>query len=353
MTPRVRRPYKALTISIKDNQILLLSVNDVRAMLDGREAEVMRAVADAYVTHWRGHSSLPHSVFLRFAHRPADRVIALPAYLGGEFDSIGMKWVSSFPGNHEAGLDRASAVVILNSAQTGRPMAILEGSVISARRTAASAALAAQRIHGEGYDGPVGLIGCGPINLEIVRFLRSVYPAVKEFVLFDLQVDRARAFAEELATKFPGASSRLAVSCDEVLRMAPLVSFATTAARPHVSDLSACARGTTILHVSLRDLSAEAILSADNVVDDVDHVCRAETSIHLAEQLAGTRAFIRCTLAQVLCGESEPRVSTGNREVTVFSPFGLGVLDLAVAGLVVELARERGAGELIQGFLPA
>lgn len=334
------------------DEILLLGVEDVRALLEGREAEVTRAVAAAYVAHHRGQSSLPHSVFMRFAHRPADRIIALPAYLGGEFDTAGLKWVSSFPGNRETGLERASAVVILNSAQTGRPKAILEGSVISARRTAASAALAARALHGEGYAGPVGVVGCGPINLEVSRFLLSVYPEVSDFILFDLNEDRARRFAAELKGLSGAASARVAADCEEVLRSSPLISFATTASRPHVAGLAACPAGATVLHISLRDLSAEAILAADNVVDDADHVCRAETSLHLAERLSGSRDFIRCTLAEVLCGEAAARDSAGGRGPTVFSPFGLGVLDVAVADLVTRLARERGAGQVVRGFLP-
>ena len=80
-----------------------------------------------------------------------------------------MKWVSSFPANMGRGIDRASAVVILNSPLTGRPEAILEGSIISAKRTAASAALAVKVFHQAEDNGSVGIIGTGLINFEIVK----------------------------------------------------------------------------------------------------------------------------------------------------------------------------------------
>lgn len=331
------------------NDILLLRGSEVRALLEGRERAVMEAVAAAYRAHGAGDSALPHSTFLRFPHQPSGRIIALPAYLGGGVHLAGMKWIASFPSNLAAGMERASATLVLNSADTGRPLAILEASLVSARRTAASAALAALHLHAGLDPSRVGIVGCGPISLEVVRFLRVALPEVRELVLFDLSPARAHAFAAAAVRETGPVRMTLAASAGEVLATAALVSFATTAAEPHVLALPDAPRPRTILNVSLRDLAPEVILAADNVVDDVDHVCRAETSVHLAERASGGRDFIRCTLADVLEGRAAPR---GPREVSVFSPFGLGVLDLAVAHLVWERARAEGVGTPFGGFFP-
>src|SRR5204862_3923048 len=113
-------------------------------------------------------------------------------YLGGECRIAGIKWVSSFPENLHLGVDRASAVLILNSTQTGRPEAVLEGSVISAKRTAASAALAADCLLSGKKVGRVAMIGCGLINFMIDRFLLAVFTDVETFVLFDKDEDRGK-----------------------------------------------------------------------------------------------------------------------------------------------------------------
>ena len=72
---------------------------------------------------------------------------------------------------------------------------------------------------------------------------------------------------------------------------------------------------------------------------------------HLAEQATGGRAFIRCTLAELLDGSAPPKADPA--APTVFSPFGLGILDLAVGKLASELAAERGTGTVVPSFFPA
>ncbi|HTG34798.1 MAG TPA: 2,3-diaminopropionate biosynthesis protein SbnB [Thermoanaerobaculia bacterium] len=336
---------------MSNDGILILGSNEVDSLLAGRETEVIEIVESAYVAHQRGESSLPHSTFLRFPGDDTNRIIALPAFLGDGFDVAGMKWISSFPGNVRQGMERASAVLILNSRATGRPETILEGSIISARRTAASAAAAARVLLAARTPERVGLVGTGVINLEVARSLRAALPAVHRFLLFDLDAARAGRFAASLREILGEVEVAIAGSLDELLAASPLVSFATTALRPYVSDLSACVPGAVLLHVSLRDLTPEAILACDNVVDDPDHVCRAQTSVHLAEQATGGRDFIRCTLADILQGAAPAR--RGDGSIAVFSPFGLGVLDIAVGARVAGWAREAGRGTFIPSFLPA
>jgi 2,3-diaminopropionate biosynthesis protein SbnB len=334
-----------------DDAMLVLSGAEVKQLLIGQEAEMIALVKSAYESHREGRSSLPHSTFLRFPAAPANRIIALPAYLDHEMGGAGVKWVSSFPANITAGLDRASAVIILNSTETGRPIALLEGSVISAKRTAASAALAAHTLHCDRAVESVAVIGCGLINFEIQGFLRRLFPSLDKLFLYDLSAARAEQFASACKEQHRGVRTEVVPDLQSLLRSSQLVSIATTAAQPYLSDLSGLAPGSTILHISLRDLSPEIILACDNIVDDVDHVCRAQTSLHLAEQMSGSRRFIRCTLADVTQGTAPAR--RDRESITAFSPFGLGVLDIAVSQFVYQRALGQQVGTVLKGFFPS
>ena len=335
---------------MRDGEIVILKGNQIVNLLKNREKELIEAVSLTYQAHQRGAVSVPHSVFLRFPNDDKNRIIALPAYLGDAFDVAGVKWISSFPGNRSQGFDRASAVMILNSADTGRPEAILEGSIISAKRTAASAALAAQQLHAENKDTSAAIIGCGLINFEVVRFLLAARPWLKSLTIYDIEPSYALKFKDKCLSTFDGIEMKVTRDLREALASSSLISIATTASTPYIKDLSVCPKGSTVLHVSLRDLSPEAILSCENVVDDADHVCRAQTSIHLAEQRVGNRDFITSSIGAVLLGEAPGRVRPD--ATVVFSPFGMGTLDLAVGKLVFELALKYTQGDLIEGFLP-
>jgi ornithine cyclodeaminase len=334
---------------LSNNDVLIIGAPEVEAALKGREKRVLDAVLQAYETHSRGASSLPHSSFLRFPDSDKDRIICLPAFLGGDYQLAGVKWIASMPDNVARGMERASAVIILNDRVTGRPKAVVEGSIISKQRTAASAALAS-KVLAPGEPEAIGFVGCGPINTAVAQFLTTVWPNVSRMMAFDLDPVRAEVFGVALGTQRPGADFRVGGCLEEVLSECPMVAFATTAVTPYLNDLDACPAGATILHLSLRDLKAGAILSNHNIVDDLDHVNRAATSIHLASEQEGHTDFVHSSLGDILCGNAN--LPERDERKVIFSPFGLGVLDLAVADLVQHTLAENGGGTLVKSFLP-
>ncbi|WP_221358146.1 2,3-diaminopropionate biosynthesis protein SbnB [Streptomyces beigongshangae] len=325
----------------------VISGTQVQQALEGQEARIADLVEEVYRLHGAGDSVNPPSYFLRFPDRPSSRIIALPASIGGPVRVDGLKWISSFPGNTAAGLPRASAVLILNDHDTGYPFACLESSIISATRTAASAALAADRLsRGRARPARVGFVGTGLIARYVHSHLTATGWSFEETGVFDLSADSAAGFGGYLERS--GAKGRITVhgGAESLIRSSDLVVFATVAGEPHVHDPGWFRHAPVVLHVSLRDLAPEVLLASANFVDDVEHCLKAETSPHLTERLTGGRDFLDGTLDDVLCG----RVDVPADRTVVFSPFGLGVLDLAVGRFVHDEVARRGEPHVVDGF---
>ncbi|MEU3959465.1 2,3-diaminopropionate biosynthesis protein SbnB [Streptomyces buecherae] len=325
----------------------VISGAQVRQTIQGRETSIVDLVEATYRLHGEGDSVNPPSYFLRFPDRPASRIIALPASLGGQTRVDGLKWISSFPANVPAGIPRASAVLILNDHDTGYPFACLESSIISATRTAASAALAADRLsRGRPRPTRVGFLGTGLIARYIHTFLAATGWTFEQTGVHDLAADSAAGFRTYLEQSNATGPVTVHDSAEALIRSSDLVVFATTAGRPHVSDVSWFDHHPLVLHISLRDLAPEIILDAVNIVDDIEHCLQADTSPHLAEQRTGSRAFLAGTLDDVLTG----RVRVPADRTVVFSPFGLGVLDLAVGKYVHDEVSRSGRLHVIDDF---
>ena len=319
----------------------------VERMLRGRQKQIVELVEATYRRHSAGDSVNPPSYFLRFPDRPSARIIALPASIGGPLRVDGLKWISSFPENVAAGMPRASAVLILNDHENGYPFACLESSIISATRTAALAASAADWLS-RGRSRPVraGFFGTGLIARNIHTIQTATGWSFDEVGVHDLSAASAAGFREYLESS--GTADRITVHdhAEQLIRSSDLVIFATVAGQPHVSDPSWFRHSPVVLHVSLRDLAPEILLASTNIVDDVEHCLKADTSPHLAEQLTGSRDFLAGTLDDVMAG----RVTVPPDRTAVFSPFGLGVLDLAVGMYVYDQVVRAGELHVIDGF---
>ena len=314
---------------------------EVANVLAHHRKQIVDLVAEAYALFGRSQAANPDSNFLVFPENTKSRIIALPAYLGGNGHHVaGIKWISSFPDNLKIGLRRASAVVILNNAANGYPYACLEGSAISAARTAASAAIGAEFINnGSRSIDQLGVIGTGVIASQILEYLSALAWSVGSISLFDAERDHADRFGDFARERF-SCDVSVADNVEAVVRGSDMIVFTTTAATPYILEPSLFAHGPRVLNISLRDLGPDIVVSADNVVDDTSHCLRANTSPHLAAMKTGNHTFIKANIYELITGTVS--IQFPRNRTAIFSPFGMGVLDLAVASFVYERAKEAG-----------
>jgi 2,3-diaminopropionate biosynthesis protein SbnB len=327
-----------------------LSIINGRTVFDivsTHRCECIRIVQEAYLAHADGRSVNPDSYFLKFPEKPDCRIIALPAYLGNNFDVAGLKWIASYPANVQRGFPRASAVLILNNYETGYPFAILESSIISAARTAASAVLAAHWLNGQSRRAhSLGIVGTGFIARYVYEFLVDTGWEIEEVRLHDQSPLESEKFGNRVCRPERHRAITVVPDLPQLVRACDLILFTTVASTPHVTDATLFEHNPLVLHISLRDLAPEILLASQNVVDDVEHVMKANTSPHLAEQQTGDRSFVTGTLADIMTG----RRSVDRSRPIIFSPFGMGILDLAVGKWVYDQAVATGRDLRLSDF---
>jgi len=128
---------------------------DMRTCLD--------AVERAFKLLAVGEVKVPNKIVLELppSEQERGRINGLAAYIGGDWEVAGIKWIPSFPKNpREHGLPRASALLTLNNTNTGTPLAVMDGTIISAMRTGAMGGLGAKYLARKDSE-VAALIGLG------------------------------------------------------------------------------------------------------------------------------------------------------------------------------------------------
>jgi ornithine cyclodeaminase/alanine dehydrogenase-like protein (mu-crystallin family) len=319
------------------SEIRLLSRSDISDIVSHRYRDIIQIVATSYRDFYEKHSVCPPSLFFPLADT-GNRFFALVGRTPSTIGTVcGCKWIGSYPTNLALGLSRASGVIILNDAETGYPIAIMEAALISALRTAASAILVAQRLVGGNFN-TLGLVGIGPINLQVVRFALECLTGISDIYVTD--TDRARLIrvGEMLSNRYSAIRFHLS-STENILSNCHVVSLATNQQKPHLSLRTRSLHATPklMLHLSLRDIFPEDLGSVMNITDDRLHVCSADTSLALAVKQKSICVEDLVQLDECDSASFHQRQS-GRR--LIFHPFGLGVLDLSVASYVLGIAKE-------------
>ncbi len=328
-------------------EVLWLSQEDVIAAGGLDMAAAVAAVEEVFRLHGTGQYVLPEKIVLKWKEPPpgalADHINIMPGYLGGPFDAVGLKDVASFPRNHRHGLPRASALIILHDTETGLPLAVMDGTLISAMRTGAATGVGAKYLAREDVTR-VGLIGAGVQSRTQLMAVKVVRPGVREGLVYDIRRERAQAFVDEMG---PELGIRLAVadSPEQAVRQAQVLVTATTTTQPIVKH-GWLAPGSFYAHVSGYEAEYDVLRHAHKVVVDdwatVKHRMYSTVALMWRDG-AFQDTHLHAELGEIVADQRPGRED--RNEIIVFSPIGMALHDLALARRVLENARQQGRGQ--------
>jgi ornithine cyclodeaminase len=318
-----------------------LSQEDVVAAGGLDVAATIDVVEEALRLHAEGETRLPKKSALLWSDEPGNeetqgRIMAMPAFVGGSIGLAGMKWIPSVPSNPSRGLPRGVGLVVLSDPETGLPVAIMDGTIVSAARTGAVTGVTARRLARQGTR-VAAILGAGVQAGTQLPALEAVLPSLEEIRVWDVAPERAEAFRER--------SERVVAvgSAEDACVGADVIVAATMAPKPYIPP-SWLGPGSLFCSVSSLDPEVACVEQADLVVCDLwDH-----ESEHASRPLARARAAGLITreevveLPDLVAGRHPGRTSDVQR---IFStPVGLAIEDVAAAARVYRRAVELGLG---------
>jgi N-[(2S)-2-amino-2-carboxyethyl]-L-glutamate dehydrogenase len=326
-----------------ESEFIYLNQEDIQATgLD--MATTIPIVEKVLALHDEGKVNLPSKVILDLNERERGRINAMPAHIGGDIEICGMKWIAGFPLNPvKYGLPRAHALIILNDSWTGVPLAIMDGTYISAMRTGAVTGVGAKYLANPDSE-VVGLIGCGVQARTQIMALKAAIPSVRFLKAYDLREEASKQFAQWASGEL-GIEAVPVGSAREAVVDSDMIATVTVANEPIVKD-AWLKKGSFFSHVGSYQEEEEAvILNTDKVVVDLwQEVLHRGTPLLAKLFHVGkiTEEKIYANIGEIIRGKKPGR--TRREERIFFSPLGLGSEDVAVAEFVYREARKKGIG---------
>jgi 2,3-diaminopropionate biosynthesis protein SbnB len=284
--------------------------------------------------------SQPIKLYLRYGDM-RNRIIAMPAYIGGARASAGLKWIASFPDNIKNGIDRAHSILILNEVDTGIPKALFNTSLISCIRTASVSGAVIDQYFKSHKNEPskmcFGIIGFGPVGQQHLEMI---------FNLFGEKIDRVFIFdlipIHGVIDKLTGKDDKIIIATrwEEVFDQSDILITCTVAAERYINKKPR--KGTLHLNVSLRDYHASFKENVEIMaVDNWEEVCRENTDIEIMHKEYSLQSEDVLDIVDVLCDEKLPDPSD---KVMMFNPMGMAIYDIAIGRYFLDLSDRENVG---------
>jgi len=333
------------------HEFLYLSQTDVKKCGVLSMENVLEDLEKVFTLHNEKKYILPTKVALRWgdihSEETRGRINAMPGYLGGDVDIAGIKWIGSAPKNPmRYNLPRASALIILNDPEKMLPIAVMDGTIISAMRTGGVTGIASRYLARE--DAILaGIIGAGTQNKTQLMAIKTAIPGLKKVKVHDLYLERSVAFAKEVSENL-NIEVKAVKSAQEAIEGSDIVVSATTAKEPIVKA-EWIKEGCFYSHVGGNEAEYSVIKKADKIVVDdwegIKHRGTQTLSIMFKENLFEDKD-IYAELGEIVTGKKCGREN--NKEFIYFNSIGMALDDLAVAKRIYKRAKQEGIGKYLE-----
>ncbi len=319
-------------------ETLLLNQRDVEE--NARMPEVIRAVSDAFAAYERGDAQMPAKSYIDLPQYNGD-FRSMPAYLdAGDWDAAGVKWVNVHTDNNDRfDLPTVLGTVIYSDPTNAFPLAIMDGTTLTRKRTGAAAAVATDHLAVPDASS-LGIVGAGVQSYTQLEAIAEVRP-IAEVVVSDIDEEKVARFIDRFDDQFDVRAGSIdeAASCDVLSTVTPveepIVTREMVGEHTHVNAMGADAEGK-------HELADELLLDATLVIDDYAQTTHSgEINVPWAEGTLDDDD-IYGELGQIVVGE-RPGREPGDG-VTVFDSTGLAIQDVAAAHVVYEHAKENDNG---------
>lgn len=284
----------------------------------------------------------PVKPYLRYRDL-TNRIIAMPAFLGGDISMSGIKWISSFPANIKKGIPRAHSITVLNDADNGAPLSIISTTIISAIRTAAVTGYFLDRvlkIKDTNRKYKVGITGFGPIgkmHLDMVNALMG--DQISGVSIYDLKSPSEDELPSNVSYPIDIVDSWESAYDDADIFMTCTVSDGRYIDKEPK-------KGSLHLNVSLRDYTPETLPYMDKmVVDDWDEICRESTDVEIMHLEKGLQREDTISIGEF--SQQSTLDSFQDSDTIMFNPMGMAVYDVAVAWHYYNIASEEKIGTVL------
>jgi ornithine cyclodeaminase/alanine dehydrogenase-like protein (mu-crystallin family) len=344
------------TSSADTDTLLYLSEQEVLASL--QDLDSVAIISEALALHAQGQVILPDEAYLPWTNAQGEfaRSLNMPACLQGTFGMAGTKIINSNPSNISRNLPRASGLTLLFDAETARVLCIMEGSNISALRTASVSTLSVELLKAPTVDA-LAVIGAGVLARAHIELLIQRLPEIRIVHLYDLDQQRVAALQEALRPTLPaGVSVRAASSAEEAIRAAQVVVAATTTTTGYI-PFAWLQPGTVLVNVSLDDPLPEIFFRADKIVVDDWHLIAIDTrrilgKLHREGLIAAPdqplepgstwKNGVHGSIGEIVLGRRAGRSTP--EEIILVNPFGLALEDIALATHIYRRAKAHNLG---------